>query len=362
MKKNRFILALLAAALAFSMVLAGCGDKPNPADDFTAESTENGESAGSISDYSGKRKNVVIPAEIDGEPVTAVEAYAFADNADITSVVIPEGVTDIGDFAFANCVALKSVTLPASLKTIGDGAFLHCAGLVTAANLPAAPEGEDPPALERLGDFAFGGCVKLDAKTRAALAGLGVTDFELGKPNMPFTTIDGIIGNAESNGNIDGTARYDPNLPLKVPYGGLMGIPTIVARNLFSQYALASGGKMEARLVSASITGDFFGGIIELSGEGKNPMRLFLVLTGGTDGHNYVLYTRLSSPVTDLMVTGSLDEIPNLNRMDYNTGQKIGEALGKLIIPITEEGFYNVRRLGEKTNPGVLSPAALANE
>jgi hypothetical protein len=117
-------LAALAAALILGAVLAGCGGgKPNPASDFNVE---NGGNAGVISGYGGKLKSVVIPAEIDGEPVTAVEVYAFADNAGITSVVIPEGVTGVGDFAFANCTALKNVTLPASLKTMGDGVFLHC--------------------------------------------------------------------------------------------------------------------------------------------------------------------------------------------------------------------------------------------
>jgi hypothetical protein len=345
---------MLAVLLTFGALLAGCGGgKPNPASDFSTESVEDG---GAIADYSGKRKNVVIPAEIDGEPVTAIEAHAFADNTDISSVVIPEGVTDIGDFAFANCAALKSVTLSASIKTIGDGAFLHCAGLAAVENLPAALNDEGSSVLERLGDFAFGGCVKLNAKTRAALAELGVTDFNLGKPDIPFYIIDGIIG------SIDGTGRYDPNLPLKVPFGGLMGIPRIVARNLFSHYALTNNGDTQARLVSVSNKGGLFSGVIELSNGDDYRMELFLVLLTGTDGYNYPLYTGLSSPDTGITIAGSWDEIPDLNRMDYNTGQQIGLALGKLILPITEQGFYNVRRLGDKTNPGVLSPAAIAGE
>jgi hypothetical protein len=359
MRKNAFFEAhrtagVLALLLALTAGFAACGgSKPNPASDFNEEGAESG---GAISGYSGKRKNVVIPAEIDGEPVTAVEAYAFVDNADITSVVIPEGVTDIGDFAFANCAALKSVTLPTSLKTIGDGAFLHCAGLVSAANLPTALDGEGVPVLERLGDFAFGGCVKLDTKTRAALAGLGITDFALDKPDIPLTLIDGIIG------SIDGAARYDPNLPLNVPYGGLMGIPTIVARNLFSQYALVNNKNTQARLVSVSNRDGIFSGLIELSGGDNQQMHLLLVLLSGTDGSNYLLYTRLSNPDSGLMITGDWGEMPNLDRIDYSTGQQIGLALGKLVLPITEQGFYNVRRLADKTNPGVLSPAALADE
>ena len=88
-------------------------------------------------------KNVVIPAEIDGKPVTSIGNSAFynksltglvipgsvksiGDNAfyvnELTSVVIPSSVTSIGDSAFSNN-QLTSVVIPGSVKTIGDGAF-----------------------------------------------------------------------------------------------------------------------------------------------------------------------------------------------------------------------------------------------
>ena len=44
-------------------------------------------------------KNVVIPAEIDGKPVTSIGDYAFYDNQ-LTSVVIPGSVKSIGNYAF----------------------------------------------------------------------------------------------------------------------------------------------------------------------------------------------------------------------------------------------------------------------
>lgn len=354
MRKNRFILAMLAVALTFGALLAGCGGgKPNQASDFNEEGAE---SDGTISSYNGKLKNVVIPAEVDGEPVTAVAAYAFADNTGITSVVIPEGVTDIGDFAFANCAALKSVTLPASLKTIGDGAFLHCARLAAAATLSAAPDNEGLPVLDRLGDFAFGGCIRLDAKTRAALAELGVTDFALGKPPL----------NGDASG-FEKAARYNPDLRLAVPYANLlsmMGISyNIVARNLFAQSALSRGDEVEARLVGASLNGGTFTGVIGLFSGDVRQQELTIALQSGTGGYNYPVYVEIANPKTGAKQTGRWDDVPEVSGNDYfSAGQAIGKAVGLLFVPITEQGFYNVRRLADKTNPGVLSPAALAKK
>jgi hypothetical protein len=350
MKKNGFIPAMLALTL-LGAVLAGCSgnNKPNQPSDF---STGNTESGGTISGYGGESKSVVIPAEIDGEPVMAIEAYAFADNTDITSVVIPEGVISIGDFAFANCTALKSVTLPASLKIIGDGAFLHCAGLTTVTNLPAAVDGRGSPVLERLGDFAFGGCVKLESKTSAALAELGVTDLALGNPAFSGRT-----------SGVTTAARYNPDLRLVVPYAGLLGTSwDIAARNLFAQYALVNKGNTEARLVSASNKNGAFSGVITLFNEGRKRMELSLVLQSGTDGYNYPVYVELENLETGMKQEAKWDDIPEMESMDFSTGQAIGEAIGKLFFPITEGEFYTVRRLAAASNPGVLSPAVLANE
>ncbi len=67
-------------------------------------------------------EELVIPAEIDGMPVTQIGAYALR-GAPITSVTIPEGVRVIEDNAFTSCVALSTVTLPESIEKIGSFAF-----------------------------------------------------------------------------------------------------------------------------------------------------------------------------------------------------------------------------------------------
>ena len=68
-------------------------------------------------------RHLVIPAELDGHPVTAVADNAFMDWSALESVVLPDTVTAIGDRAFMGCTRLESVDLPEGLRTIGEQAF-----------------------------------------------------------------------------------------------------------------------------------------------------------------------------------------------------------------------------------------------
>ena len=63
------------------------------------------------------------------EGVTAIPAWAFNGNSQITAVVVPEGVTSIGDGAFSWCENLTSVTLPSTLETLGANVFEGCRNL-----------------------------------------------------------------------------------------------------------------------------------------------------------------------------------------------------------------------------------------
>lgn len=64
---------------------------------------------------------LVIPAHIDGIPVTKIADNAF-DFDYLTSIELPDGLIEIGNRAFA-CPYLMSVNLPDSLEKIGENAF-----------------------------------------------------------------------------------------------------------------------------------------------------------------------------------------------------------------------------------------------
>ena len=78
----------------------------------------------------------VIPREIDGRPVVALERdllKSLDGFSEAKEVVIPDSVTEIGAHAFAVCENLTSVVIPDSVTTIGDNAFAHCASLTSVA-------------------------------------------------------------------------------------------------------------------------------------------------------------------------------------------------------------------------------------
>ena len=56
---------------------------------------------------------------------------AFANNANLVKVTLPNTITKIGKAAFANCTALKSISLPSDVDYIDEDAFYGCTGLET---------------------------------------------------------------------------------------------------------------------------------------------------------------------------------------------------------------------------------------
>ena len=71
-------------------------------------------------------KDIVIPYEHNGIPVTAIGDFTFQDYHNIESVLIPNSVTSIGEEAFLFCYSLTSVNIPNSVTIIKQGAFDSC--------------------------------------------------------------------------------------------------------------------------------------------------------------------------------------------------------------------------------------------
>lgn len=60
------------------------------------------------------------------EGVLQIDAFAYADEREITSVKLPTGLLKVGAHAFYNCRSLCKITLGRSDTDIGDGAFKNC--------------------------------------------------------------------------------------------------------------------------------------------------------------------------------------------------------------------------------------------
>ena len=111
----------------------------------------------------GEETQIVIPAEYNGLPVTAIQGQygtgAFARTA-VTTAYIPDSIEVIGQNTFNNCSALVRVVISASsaLRSIGNNAFSGCASLES-FYLPAGTES--------IGSGAFNNCGALEQFTVA---------------------------------------------------------------------------------------------------------------------------------------------------------------------------------------------------
>jgi hypothetical protein len=95
-----------------------------------------------ITGYSGTCGDLIIPAAINGLPVTCIYTNAFPGtggsytaNTNLTSVTIPGSVTSIESYAFDYCTKLTNLSLPTSLTNIGDMVFGGCTSL-TSVTIP----------------------------------------------------------------------------------------------------------------------------------------------------------------------------------------------------------------------------------
>ncbi len=128
-------LRLTASSLGLRMMCAGCilfmlfyNPTRAAADPADYTYTESGGEA-MITDYTGAGGAIVLPAVLDGYPVTGIAADAFRGNNSLTSVTIPDSVPHIGTFAFGWCLHLENVVLGSGVTTFPVNAFQSCVKL-----------------------------------------------------------------------------------------------------------------------------------------------------------------------------------------------------------------------------------------
>ncbi|MBQ8387544.1 MAG: leucine-rich repeat domain-containing protein [Clostridia bacterium] len=180
MKKFLFMFAALVLCIA---LFTACGSEKTDAkeperDSAGLEYTLLPDGTYSVSGGSLNSDGIelVIPAEFNGKPVTAVEDFgfrglwmesvnlpdsikeigigAFSFCPELRSAELPAGLTVIRENAFRGCEDLKEVKLPDSVRLVEKGAFRGCRGL---RNLYM------PAGLEEIRSGAFADCADIDA-------------------------------------------------------------------------------------------------------------------------------------------------------------------------------------------------------
>ncbi|MDD7186109.1 MAG: leucine-rich repeat domain-containing protein [Oscillospiraceae bacterium] len=120
MTKAGKIIALTSIILcAVSFINKGLKYSNIPQFIFEYEKNDNG--GITISDYTGKNSDVIIPDTIGKLPVTEIGYMGY--NQKIKFVTIPDSVKKISESAFSHCENLEYINIPESVEYIGAWAF-----------------------------------------------------------------------------------------------------------------------------------------------------------------------------------------------------------------------------------------------
>lgn len=222
---------------------------------------EDGEGGYLVYDYVGISPEVIVPAEYNGAPVTAVgdRGAVFSQSKFVTKVTLPDTVVKIGGYAFRDCGQLAELVLSSNVETIGSYAFYGCASLESIA-VPAATQMIGTGAFQNctslssvsfgqgdvplgIGDFAFKNCVSLQeialpARTEAYgitmqnehifnVTGIFAGCASLTDVTVPFVMHEYLVSTLpiQNFGQLFGTEAYEGGVPVVQYYGDSGAIP-----------------------------------------------------------------------------------------------------------------------------------------
>lgn len=262
MKKLTAVSAAALTLLTITPAAAGAADTYTE-NGVTYEYTVSGGKA-VITSANGAKGEVTIPAEIDGNAVTAIGAGAFFGATELGAAILPEGLESIGDSAFMGCLHITEITIPDSVTSIGKGSFMSCTDLTSVTvgagitEIPeecfySCPELETvqlPEGLLKIGAEAFFSCPELEITVPESVTEIGENALGMqsdartgGVTNVLGFLIYGTSGSsAEQYAEKNGIDFLDPDNYITGDINGDSFINASDASEALAEYSRASTG------------------------------------------------------------------------------------------------------------------------
>jgi hypothetical protein len=275
--------------------------------------------------------NVIIPASINGYPVTAIGEGAFYATP-ITNVTIGTNVTLIYNYAFETCQSLKSIVIPTNVTTIYSPAFFQASALtnigVTAGNpsyvslggvlydknvatLVECPNGLSgglvmPNTVTNIGSYAFAGCEVLTSVTiDLNVISIGAQAFgqcyaltSIAIPNSVTNMGDAVFYGCDSLANVT-IGSGETNIGADMFYYCTALTSLTIPNNIRSigAYAFSESGLRSITIPSSvtNIGGSVFAEAFSLTNIAVDPANTFYASLGGVL-YNEGLTTVLQCP------------------------------------------------------------------
>ncbi len=117
-----------------------------------------------ITGYKGKLSEVVIPSEIDGQPVRSIGCYVFSSDENLTTVTVPNSVIAIDENAFSYCTKLTNIYVAENSESFcSQNGVLFSKDKTWLVKVPAVTAGEFvvPNSVTAISSMAFKDCADI---------------------------------------------------------------------------------------------------------------------------------------------------------------------------------------------------------
>lgn len=212
----------------------------------------------SYNSYSG---DIVIPEYVTysgiSYRVTAIDARAFSDCSNLTSVFIPNSVISIGMLAFTSCSSLTSISIPSSVSFIYPDAFFYCQQLrniTVASNNPVYDSRDNCNAIiETASNKLIQGCINTSIPNSITTIGKNAFAFCSGLTNIDIPNSVTSIEERAFDFCTGLTSVSIPNSVVTIGYGAFQSCSEITSLTIPNS-VVSIGGRAFTGLKITSLT------------------------------------------------------------------------------------------------------------